>query len=93
MSEKLQTRLYILFDILSALCIWALFFVYRDKYIEAGPIVFDQQFVIGLIIVPLFWIILYGSTKQQLLSKCSFRAAVDLLLYPFALICHLFLDL
>ncbi len=60
MSEKFQTKLYIFFDILSAVSVWMLFFIYRDKYIEASTIVLDRQFVIGLIIVPLFWIIMYG---------------------------------
>ena len=60
MSERFQTALYVVFDILSAMCVWILFFIYRDKYIEGSSIVFDKQLVLGLAIVPLFWIILYG---------------------------------
>lgn len=60
MSNQKQTRLYIIFDLLSALIIWGLFFVYRDKYIESDRVVFDSQFFLGLIIVPSFWLVLYA---------------------------------
>ncbi|MFK8038173.1 MAG: sugar transferase [Crocinitomicaceae bacterium] len=60
MSNQKQARLYIIFDLLSALLIWGLFFVYRDKYIESDMVVFDSQFILGLIIVPSFWLVLYA---------------------------------
>ena len=60
MSSKKQTISYITVDIISALLVWTLFFIYRDKYIESAAVVFDNQFFLGLTIVPLFWMMLYG---------------------------------
>ena len=75
MSNKKQTISYVVFDIVSALLVWTLFFIYRDIYIESGSVVFDDKFVLGLLIVPLFWMVLYGmqGTYRQSLRQYRIR--------------------
>ncbi|MDX1350833.1 MAG: sugar transferase [Putridiphycobacter sp.] len=60
MSAKKQTLSYVFCDLVSGLIIWTLFFIYRDKYIESDAVVFDNRFFLGLLFVPLFWMLLYG---------------------------------
>ncbi len=66
MNKKLQIFKYLLFDFISAILAWGMFFVYR-KYIE-DPNIFDhfesitddKKLYIGLFFIPLFWVILYA---------------------------------
>jgi exopolysaccharide biosynthesis polyprenyl glycosylphosphotransferase len=60
MSAKKQTLSYVFCDLVSGLIIWTLFFIYRDKYIESDAVVFDNRFFLGLLFVPLFWMLLYA---------------------------------
>lgn len=60
MTQKRQTILYILFDALSAILVWSLFFIFRDTYIELTTVGFNTQFILGLLIVPSFWMLLYS---------------------------------
>jgi exopolysaccharide biosynthesis polyprenyl glycosylphosphotransferase len=65
MNKRLQVAKYVFLDWLSALLAWSLFYIYR-KYTE-DPQIFhhferileDQKFWLGIIILPLFWILLY----------------------------------
>ncbi len=55
---------YALGDYFSALLSWSLFFIFR-KYIETGNISFqlifqDTNFYFGILIIPVFWLILYS---------------------------------
>lgn len=65
MNLKIQKRFtYILFDFIAAAITWTVFFVFRKKYIESKvfgydiPVELDKQFVLGLILIPLFWVVL-----------------------------------
>lgn len=60
MTRKRKASLFIIFDALTALIVWTLFFIYRDLYIEHSDIVFTERFILGLIIVPSFWLLLYA---------------------------------
>ncbi len=56
--------IYIIGDFLSAFISWAIFFVSR-KFIEAPNFVFqdifsDDNFYIGILLIPVFWILLYS---------------------------------
>ena len=65
MNRKLQTFKYILFDLLGSAIAWFLFHVYRKEVIE--PQVFgeyarfeiSQRVVLGLILLPIFWLFLF----------------------------------
>ena len=66
MNKKLHVLKYLFFDFFSALLVWALFFIYR-KY-SVNPKVLDNlsyyvfsdiKFYIGIVIIPIYWIVLY----------------------------------
>lgn len=68
MNKNLQTFKYIVADYLSASLAWTLFYAYRKFYIEPDKFgilpekIFDSQFTIGIIILPLCWILIYYLT-------------------------------
>jgi exopolysaccharide biosynthesis polyprenyl glycosylphosphotransferase len=65
MNRRLQVAKYVMLDWLAAVIAWSLFYIYR-KYTE-DPQLFsnfeqvtqDDQFWRGIIIVPVFWLVLY----------------------------------
>src|ERR1035437_10272730 len=68
MNKKLQVFKYLFFDTLSATTAWFLFYLFRKLFIEPEkygkfvPIEFDKKFWLGLIIIPLFWLLIYYLT-------------------------------
>lgn len=65
MNKKLQQAKYVFADLLSAAAAWMLFFTYR-KTLETGSIfdelelIFgDPNLYLGIVVIPLFWLILY----------------------------------
>ena len=65
MNKKLQVLKYIFLDVVSAIVVWAIFFVYRKRYLEPikfgheVPLNFDDNFYLGLLLIPLFWVVIY----------------------------------
>lgn len=65
MNKKLQTIKYVIFDVLSSMIAWSLFFIFRKTSIESGnfedinAVFADNNFYYGLAIIPLFWLTLY----------------------------------
>jgi len=65
MDKKKQTIKYLIFDFASASIAWALFFLYRKEVIEPLkygydiPINLDLKFYFGIVLVPLFWLLIY----------------------------------
>ncbi len=65
MNKRLQVLKYLFADLFSATTAWILFYIFRKLYIEtekfgkAIPITFEQQFYLGLIFIPLFWLLIY----------------------------------
>lgn len=63
--DKKQAGIQVIADFLSASLAWGLFFVFRKVFIETEtfqaeiPIVLDEQFYWGLVIIPIFWLIAY----------------------------------
>ncbi len=57
---------YILFDLLAAGLTWWMFYGYRKEYLEPKKFGFDialpydEKFVIGLVIIPIMWVLLYA---------------------------------
>jgi len=68
MNKKPQLIRYLISDYLSAGLSWTCFYVFRKAYIEPLkfgykiPISFDERFFMGLLLIPLFWLILYYSS-------------------------------
>ena len=65
MNKKLQTIKYVIFDVLSSMIAWSLFFIFRKTSIESGTfedinaVFADNNFYYGLALIPLFWLTLY----------------------------------
>jgi FlaA1/EpsC-like NDP-sugar epimerase len=68
MNKKLQVFKYLFADIVAAGAAWTLFYSYRKIYIETEkfgtsiPLIFDQQFIKGFIIISAFWLLVYSLT-------------------------------
>ncbi len=68
MNKSLQTFKYVLADYTAAALAWSLFYLYRKFYIEPDKFgiqpenVFDTQYVLGIIILPLGWLLAYYLT-------------------------------
>lgn len=67
MNRKLQTFWYVSLDFLSAAAAWFLFFRFRKIYLEPSkfgydiPINYDENFFMGLWLIPAGWILLYAA--------------------------------
>ena len=65
MNTKLQITKYIVLDLISSLIVWFIFFTYRKRFIEFQlddfnlPLFLTFKFWLGIVLVPLFWIVLY----------------------------------
>jgi len=81
MNKKLQVLKYISLDVIAAAIAWTLFFIYRKAYLEPLkfgyeiPISFDANFYYGLILIPIFWIIIYFiiGTYKNIYRKSRLR--------------------
>jgi len=68
MNKALQTFKYVFADYISASLAWSLFYLYRKFYIEPDKFgilpeqIFDRQYVLGIIILPLGWLLAYYLT-------------------------------
>ena len=66
MNRKLQVAKYALLDWISALLAWGLFYIFRKQseniefYQEFDKIFADQNFWLGIIFIPLAWLLLYA---------------------------------
>ncbi|MFT4660275.1 MAG: exopolysaccharide biosynthesis polyprenyl glycosylphosphotransferase [Patiriisocius sp.] len=66
MNTKKQVFKYVFFDWICTMTAWTLFFIYRKIYLEPkkfgfqDTIDFDTNFYLGLFLIPLAWIALYG---------------------------------
>jgi exopolysaccharide biosynthesis polyprenyl glycosylphosphotransferase len=76
MNKVIQTLKYVFADYFSAGIAWSLFYLYRKFYIEPDKFgilpekVFDRQYTLGIIILPLAWVLAYYLTGFY---KDSFR--------------------
>ena len=65
MHKRFQIVKYLFFDAIAASLVWLCFFVYRKTYIEPitfgykVPINFDENFIKGIVFIPIYWIIIY----------------------------------
>ena len=59
MKNRFWVILFIISDWLIASLVWGLFFYFRKTWIEQKVFEVDQNFVIGSILVPLLWLLIY----------------------------------
>jgi exopolysaccharide biosynthesis polyprenyl glycosylphosphotransferase len=81
MNKTLQVVKYLCFDYLAASLAWALFFIYRKHTVE--PVLLndlsltlhDPKFYLGIVIIPIFWIILYtiNGTYRKIYRKSRLK--------------------
>lgn len=89
MNKKSQLTKYLISDILTASIAWGSFYIYRKQYIEPLkfgydiPIEFGTRFYMGLILIPLFWLLLYYASgyyrevfRKSRLSELSFTLRI-----------------
>lgn len=68
MNKTLQTLKYIAADIIAAVLAWGCFYFYRKIFIEAIkygndiPLKVDENFYYGILLIPIFWILVYTLT-------------------------------
>ncbi len=68
MNKKRQTIKYIISDFAAAAIAWTLFYLFRKMYLEPMkfgytiPLNLGNKFYLGLIFIPIFWLIFYYST-------------------------------
>lgn len=104
MNRKLQVLKYVIADLIAALLAWSLFFIYRKQTIEPtslehlGQVFDDRNFYLGIIVVPLFWLMLYyimgtyhagrifRKSRLRELSQTLFISLVGVIVIFFALI-------
>ncbi len=85
MNKRLQTFKYLIADYCSALAVWICFFAYRKIYVEPQkygyeiPVEFDDNFYLGLLIIPIYWIALYilSGTYHNVYKKSRVREMVQ----------------
>ncbi len=104
MNKKLQVLKYLVADVIAAALAWFLFFIYRKYSVEPSTLdhvreIFeDRNFYFGIVVVPVFWLLLYTITgtynvkrvfrKSRLreLSQTSFLSLLGVIIIFFALI-------
>jgi hypothetical protein len=59
MKNRFWVILFIISDWLVASLVWGLFFYFRKTWIEQKAFEVDQNFVIGSILVPVLWLLIY----------------------------------
>jgi len=65
MNRKVQLTKYLISDFISASMAWGCFYAYRKMHIEqlkfgySIPVEFETKFFLGLILIPIFWVVFY----------------------------------
>lgn len=68
LNNRKELVKYLIADLVAASITWAAFFIFRKKYLEplkfevTVPIHLDDKFYLGLIIIPIFWVLFYFVT-------------------------------
>ena len=98
-----STTIFKFLDWLSALVAWLIFFIFRKTYVdnyrfEWSEVASDKNFILGITMLPLIWILWYGFTGQyhkayrQSRLKMVFRSFWQALLGVLAIFFILLLD-
>ncbi len=81
MNKSLQVFKYVLSDYLAAAVAWGLFFIYRKYTIDPrilsnlNEVFKDSNFWLGIVLIPLFWLLLYVSigTYRRIYRKSRLK--------------------
>lgn len=61
-NRRILSIKYMFSDLISALLSWICFYYFRKTVIESSEFIMDNNFYLGLVLIPLFWLLLYIST-------------------------------
>lgn len=64
------------FDLITAAISWGLFYNYRKIYIEQTDLVYGKSFYLGIIIIPLLWLLIYFFQGTYWKVKRLFRTKI-----------------
>ena len=70
MNKRLQVAKYLIADFASASVAWGLFYMFRKRYLEplkfghSVPMQIDHRFYLGILLIPIFWLLLYTLLGQ-----------------------------
>jgi exopolysaccharide biosynthesis polyprenyl glycosylphosphotransferase len=75
MRKALAKRGFMLMDYLTGAISWSIFFYYRKTEIEEMEFVANDRFWLGVILIPAFWLLLYGiiGTYRDVLRLHRFK--------------------
>ncbi|MCD4736024.1 MAG: sugar transferase [Bacteroidales bacterium] len=101
MNKNIQVAKYVILDLLSALLAWLLFFVFRkysqnsDILSNLREIINDEKLYFGILIIPLFWLILYIiiGTYRKIYRKSRLRELGQTLIITLIGVIFLFFSL
>jgi len=95
-KKKYLKYVFLLLDYISSVLSWSLFYYYRKIFIEEVPFEFTAQFYLGLLGIPILWILsywLFGSYdnvyrkhRMQVLSKTFYSSLIGTLVIFFIFI-------
>jgi hypothetical protein len=102
MNKKLQVLKYVIADVITATMAWGLFFAYRKLTIDIQIVQFKEQILIdnnlyiGLVIIPVFWLILnvsaatyrkiYRKSRLKELGQTIFVSLIGVIVLFFAIL-------
>lgn len=100
MNRTIQVLKYIVNDYLAAAIAWGVFFVFRKHYVapdtfEWDVVLNDEKFYLGILIIPLIWILLYTAvgTYRKIYRKSRLKELGQTLLISFLGITVIFFTL
>jgi exopolysaccharide biosynthesis polyprenyl glycosylphosphotransferase len=76
MKERKWVLLFVFSDWLSALISWFFFFYYRKTYLESSKFIIDENFINGIIGIPIAWLMLYFLQGTYIEIKRIFRLKI-----------------
>ncbi|MCF8332304.1 MAG: sugar transferase [Bacteroidales bacterium] len=90
MNRTIQVLKYILSDYLAAAIAWGIFFIFRKYYVAPDyftwdTVLDDQKFYLGIVIIPLSWVIFYSliGTYRKIYRKSRLKELGQTLLTSF----------
>ena len=61
-NRRILSIKYMISDLTSAILSWVCFYYFRKTVIESSEFVMDNNFYLGLALIPLFWLLFYAAT-------------------------------